>query len=63
MSKLKKDLVLGDYVPVHVTDAKENQSRARFGVPIDFLEQHAAFFQRIVKERKELNVATLRKAA
>ena len=63
MSKLRNDLVLGDYVTVHVTAARENQSRARFGVPIDFLEQHAAFFTRIVKERKELNVAPLRKAA
>ena len=63
MSKPKKNLVLGDYITVHMTDVTETQSRPRFGVPVEFLEQHAAFFQRIVKERKELNVSTLRKAA
>lgn len=63
MSKLKKDLVLGDYVTVHVSDVKENQGRTNFGPPIDILERHAAFFHRIVKERKELTAVQQKVAA
>ncbi|NOR20387.1 MAG: hypothetical protein GQ538_09920 [Xanthomonadales bacterium] len=63
MSKIKKDLVLGDYVTVHVSVTKVDQVRRNFGPPADILEKHAAFFLRIQKERKELNALQQRRAA
>jgi len=54
----KKRLVLGDYVAVHVSKAKESQSG--YG---DVLVQHEDFFQRIVKDRRELSKVQHRKAA
>lgn len=63
MSKIKKDLVLGDYVTVHVSDARVDSSQRNFGPPADILEKHAAFFLRIQKERKELNALQQRRAA
>ena len=63
MSKIKKDLVLGDYVTVHVSDAKVDLGQRNFGPPADILEKHAAFFLRIQKERKELNALQQRRAA
>jgi hypothetical protein len=63
MSKIKKDLVLGDYVPVHVSETIVDQGQRNFGPPADILEKHAAFFLRIQKERKELNALPQRQAA
>ena len=63
MSQTRKNLVLGDYVTVHVSDFGETKRSRRFGPPADILEKHASFFMRIVKERKELSVAQPRKAA
>jgi len=63
MSKTRKELVLGDYVTVHVSDATVGEGRRNFGPPADILEKHAAFFLRIVKERKELKALQQRKAA
>ena len=63
MPKIKKDLVLGDYVTVHVSDAIVDSGQRNFGPPADILEKHAAFFLRIQKERKELNALQQRRAA
>ena len=63
MSKIKKDLVLGDYVTVHMSDTKVDSVRRNFGPPADILERHAAFFLRIQKERKELSALQQRRAA
>ena len=63
MSQIKKNLVLGDYVTVHVSNLDETKRNRRFGPPADILEKHASFFMRIIKERKELNVVQPRKAA
>lgn len=54
----KKRLVLGDYVAVHASEVKESQSG--YG---DVLVQHEDFFQRIVKDRRELSKVQHRKAA
>jgi len=56
----KKRLVLGDYVAVHVSEVKESQSYIGQG---DVLVQHKDFFQRIVKDRRELSKVQDRKAA
>ena len=48
----EKKLVLGDYVTVHVSDVNGHQSRIGHG---DVLVQHEDFFQRILKDRRELS--------
>ena len=63
MTKNRKDLVLGDYITVHVSNAGSGEGRRNFGPPADILEKHAAFFQRIMNERKELTPLERRKAA
>ena len=50
----EKKLFLGDYVTVYVQGAKESQ--ANNGAPQDVLVQKEAFFQRIIKQRGEMNV-------
>ena len=56
-SVAEKKLVFGDYVNVHVLGDKENQNRFRSSAVRDIQVQHAGFFQRIEKERKELLAA------
>ncbi len=56
-SVVEKKLVFGDYVSVHVLSDKENQKRAQRRAIRDIQVQHAGFFQRIEKERKELLAA------
>jgi len=56
----EKKLMLGDYVTVHVSGVKEYQSPIGRG---DVLVQHEDFFQRIVKDRRELSNVQQRKAA
>ena len=63
MTKNRKELVLGDYVTVHVSNTASGEGRRNFGPPADILEKHAAFFQRILNERKELKTLERRKAA
>ena len=60
-SKVEKKLVLGDYVTVHVSGIREGQGP--HDVSHDIQEQYEAFFSRIEKERKELNVNLERRAA
>ena len=48
----EKRLVLGDYVTVHVSDVKGSRSHIGRG---DVLIQHEDFFQRILKDRRELS--------
>jgi len=60
-SKAEKKLVLGDYVTVHVSGIKEGQGPR--DVSHDIQEQYQEFFQRIEKERKELNGKLERRAA
>ena len=66
--KAEEDLVLGDYVTVHVSDITEKKIRTGSGTvhdimePRDILEQYEPFFQRIQKERAELNVVRNRAA-
>jgi hypothetical protein len=50
----EKKLLLIDYVTVYVQGAKESQ--ANNGAPQDVLVQKEAFFQRIIKQRGEMNV-------
>ncbi len=56
-SVVEKRLVFGDYVSVHLLSDKENQKRAQSSGISDIQVQHAGFFQRIEKERKELLAA------
>ncbi len=56
----EKKLVLGDYVTVHNSDVKSSQSHTG---PGDVLVQHEDFFQRILKDRRELSKVQHRKAA
>ena len=56
----EQKLVLGDYVAVHVSQVKESQRHIGHG---DVLVQHEDFFQRIVKDRRELSKVQHRKAA
>ena len=56
----EQKLVLGDYVTVHNSDVKSSQSHIGQG---DVLVQHKDFFQRIVKDRRELSDMRHRKAA
>ena len=58
----EKKLVLGDYVAVHVSAIEGIQSHIHDG-PHDVLVQHKDFFQRIVKDRRELSKVQHRKAA
>ena len=58
-----KKLVLGDYVAVHVSSVEGNQSRIGHAGPHDVLVQHKDFFQRILKDRRELSDMQHRKAA
>jgi sRNA-binding carbon storage regulator CsrA len=56
----EKRLLLGDYVAVHVSTVKKSQSHIGHG---DVLVQHEDFFQRILKDRRELREVQHRKAA
>lgn len=56
----EKKLVLGDYVAIHASDVRGSQSHNGHG---DVLVQHEDFFQRILKDRRELSKVLHRKAA
>lgn len=56
----EKRLLLGDYVAVHVSTVKKSQGYIGHG---DVLVQHEDFFQRILKDRRELRKVQHRKAA
>ena len=55
----EQKLVLGDYVTVHISDVKTSQQIGQG----DVLVQHEDFFQRILKDRRELSTVQHRKAA
>ena len=62
----EKKLMLGDYMTVHVSGVTEAQSRVGTSTPIDIQARNEGFFQRILKERKELkemSIVQLRGAA
>lgn len=61
--KEEKGLVLGDYVTVHVSEAKEIENQTEMGVLLDLQVQNKGFLRRIQKERKELSEMPLRGAA
>lgn len=61
--KEEKKLVLGDYVTVHVSEAKANENVTDMGVLLDLQVQNKGFLQRIQKERQELSKMPLRGAA
>ena len=61
--KKEKKLVLGDYVTIHTLGDKVNQGRIGFVAPRDVLVKHGQFFQRMLKDRRELNGVQHRKAA
>ena len=61
--KEEKRLVLGDYVTVHVSKAKENETQTDMGVLLDLQIKNKGFLQRIQKERQELSQMPLRGAA
>jgi hypothetical protein len=59
----EKKLVLGDYITVHVAETHEIQKLADVTVITSLQSKHEAFFQRIQKERGDLNDVRLRGAA
>ena len=61
--KEEKNLVLGDYVTVHVSEAKESENPTDMGVLLDLQVQNKGFLHRIQQERKELSEMPLRGAA
>ena len=60
---VEKKLVLGDYVTVHVSAVGGIQSHIKHDGPHDVLVQNKDFFQRILKDRRELSKVQHRKAA
>ena len=59
----EKKLVLGDYMTVHVAENREIKKPAGVTVITGLQSKHEAFFQRIQKERSDLNNVQLRGAA
>ena len=62
-SKAEKKLVLGDYMTVHVAENHEIKTSAGVASITSLQAKHEAFFQRIQKQRGELNNVQLRGAA